>query len=341
VTKLLRILEIFGDSPEAYKIASNLETLTRKGLSTDILLKLLHNEAEIPPWQDRLPPKAIEILNSVKDVTEFRLPPTSRESVFTVLIQLMEDSDMLVRTASLYALKQIDLPKATAEAQHILSDRHPDALLPDAFLPDTLLSEEAKTVVTIRESGSKNRSSNISNNISNVNLTNALASMGNNSGANQVLETFEKLLLLFRNSLFRPLKTDTLAELARHAEIRVYNSGEEIYKSGDLPRAILALVNGSAEICAFGGDRRQLVQKITKIAPNQTLGQLEVLTQTCFTNSAIATSPQTLILAINAELFMQAMREDALYTQHLLISVSSSLQSVLSQMITNSCYAED
>jgi CRP-like cAMP-binding protein len=193
-------------------------------------------------------------------------------------------------------------------------------------------------VVTIRESGSKNRSSNISNNLSNVNLTNALANLGtnlgNNSGANQVLETFEKLLLLFRNSLFRPLKTDTLAELARHAEIRVYNSGEEIYKSGDLPRAILALVNGSAEICASGGDRRQLVQNITKIAPNQTLGQLEVLTQTCFTNSAIATSPQTLILAINAELFMQAMREDALYTQHLLISVSSNLQSVLSQMIT-------
>lgn len=43
--------------------------------------------------------------------------------------------------------------------------------------------------------------------------------------------------------------------------------------------------------------------------------QLEVLTQTPFANLAIVTSPQTLILVINAKVFMQALREDPLYTQ--------------------------
>jgi hypothetical protein len=316
VTKLLRIIEIFGDSPESYKIANNLGTLTRKGLETNVLLDLLHDEAEIPPWQDRLPPKAIEILNSVKDITEFRLPPTSRESVFTVLMQLMENADMLVRTASLYALKQIDLPKATTESQHILRDRDPNALL----------SEEANMAVTVAKSVCTSLSS-----LSSDNLTVVLQSMGRD----RVLDDFEKLLLLFRNSLFRPLKTDALAELARRAEIKIYDTGEKIYQSGDLPQMIMTLIHGSVEISTPAKDRRQLAQQITKITLNQTIGQLEVLTQTPFTNSAIATSSQTLILAINAELFMKAMREDALYTQHLLISVSSSLQNVLSQMLVH------
>lgn len=313
VTKLLRILEIFGDSPEAYKIARDLESLTSKGLDSTILVELLHNEAETVHWQDRLPPKVIEIFNSVKDISGLPSRVTSRESIFTVLIQLMEDEDMLMKTACLYALKQVDLPKATAEAQHILRTRHSNGLL----------SDEAKTVITIRPLFIEHSSQD--------NLVANLLSSGNI----QVLDTFEKLLLLFRNSLFRNLKTDTLAELARQAEMRVYNSGEEIYKSGDLPLNILALVHGSAEIRSNSGDRRQLVKKITKITPNQTLGQLEVLTQTLFKTSAIATSPQTLILMINADVFMQTLKEDPTYAHHLLISVSSSLQNVLSQILAS------
>jgi hypothetical protein len=310
ITKLLRILEIFGDASEAYKIANDLESLTRQGLAASVLLDLLHNGAELPHWQDRLPPRVIEIFNLVKDITESRLPATSRESVFTVLVQLMEDADALVRTASLYALKQIDLPKATAEAKHILRDRHPNALL----------SEEAKTVVTVGKAAPKK--------LSTDNLaTNALS--GENA---RILDTFDKLLLLFRNSLFRPLQTDALAEIARQAEIRVYNSGEIIYQTGDLPKKIWTLVDGSVEIRATGNDRRQ---RVKKIAPNHTIGQLEVLTQTTFKNLAIATSPQTLILVINAEVFMQALSEDPMYTQYLLISVSNSLQSALSQRVTS------
>ncbi|PZO42337.1 MAG: cyclic nucleotide-binding protein [Pseudanabaena frigida] len=308
VTKLLRILEIFGDAPEAYKIAADLEELTHRGLSAKILLDLLHDVTEISPWQDRLPPRAIEIFNSIKEVTEFRLPPTSRESIFTVLIQLMEDPDVLVTTASLYALKQIDLPKATAEAQHILSDRH----------SSVLLSGAAKTVVKTIKSESAD--------LANDNLVTTLTS-AINAGNNQALDTFEKLLLLFRNNLFRPLQTDALAELARNAEIRVYDSNEVIYQAGDLPRTIFALVSGSVELRASGSDRRQ---RLKKIAPNQTIGQLEALTQTPFTNSAIATSPQTLILAIDSKEFMQALHDDPKYTEHLLISVSTSLQSILS-----------
>jgi hypothetical protein len=313
IIKLLRILEIFGDAPEAYKIANDLVALIHKGLAANILLDLLNDETETPPWHDRLPPQALEIFNAIKDVQEFRLPTTSRESVFTVLIQLMEDPDTLVRTASLFALKQIDLPKATVEAQHILSDLHPHALL----------SEEAKTVVTIGKPASRSTAQKTSNKISSDNLATNLL----NSEDNQVLDTFDKLLLLFRNSLFRPLQTDALADLARRSEVRIYNTGETIYQTGDLPKTIWAIVNGSVEIRSTGNDRRQPVKKIT---PNQTIGQLEVLTQTPFTNFAIATSPKTLILIINAKVFMQALREDPLYTQHLLVSVSTSLQSMLS-----------
>ncbi len=282
VIKLLRILEIFGDAPEAYKIANDLASLTHKGLAANILLDLLQDETETTPWHDRLPPKAIKIFNSVKPLTEFRSPSTSRESVFTVLIQLMEDSDTLVKAASLYALKQIDILKATEEAQNILRDPHSHALL----------SEEAKTFVTTKQCASKSTSQNISNKISSDNLAANLLS----SEDNQVLDTFDKLLLLFRNSLFRPLQTDALAEIARQSEIRIYNTGETLYQTGDLPKTICAIVNGSVEIRSTGGDRRQLFKKIM---PNQTIGQLEVLTQTPFANSAIATSPQTLIISIN------------------------------------------
>jgi Cyclic nucleotide-binding domain len=281
------------------------------------LRDLLNDETENPPWHDRLAPQALEIFKAIKDVQESRSPSTSRESVFTVLMQLMEDPEPLVRTASLYALKQIDLPKATAEAQHILSDRHPHALL----------SEEAKTVVTtvvkIRQSAPKDKFQHISNQRLSENLATNLFDSENN----QALDTFDKLLLLFRNHLFRPLQTDALAELARQAEIRIYNTGEMLYQTGDLPKTIWAIVNGSVEIRSTGSDRRQPVKKIT---PNQTIGQLEVLTQTPFINVAIATSPETLILVINAKVFMQALREDPLYTQHLLISVSTSLQNMLS-----------
>ncbi|PZV15916.1 MAG: cyclic nucleotide-binding protein [Pseudanabaena sp.] len=317
VIKLLRILEIFGDAPEAYTIAKDIESLTHKGLAANILSDLLDDETETPPWHDRLPPKIIEIFNSIKTVTELLLPPTSRESVFTVLIQLMEDPDALVRAASLYALKQIDMPKATEEAQHILRDPHSHALL----------SEEAKSFIPIRQPASKRTSQNTSNKISSDNLATNLLS----SDDNQVLDTFDKLLLLFRNSLFRPLQTDALAEIAKQSVIRIYNTGEAIYQTGDIPKTIWAIVNGSVEIRSNGGDRHQLVKKIT---PNQTIGQLEVLTQTPFTNLAIATSPQTLILVINAKVFMQALSEDPMYTQHLLISVSTSLQSMLSSQMS-------
>lgn len=317
VIKLLRILEIFGDAPEAYKIATDLAALTRKGLEANILRDLLNDETENPPWHDRLAPQALEIFKAIKDVQQSRPPSTSRESIFTVLMQLMEDPEPLVRTASLYALKQIDLPKATAEAQHILSDRH----------PHRLLSEEAKTVVTtvvkIRKPASKSKSQPISNKILSENLASNLL----DAEDNQVVDTFDKLLLLFRNHLFRHLQTDALAELARQSEIRIYHIGEVLYQTGDLPKSIWAIVNGSVEIRSTSSDRRQPVKKI---APNQTIGQLEVLTQTPFTNLAIATSPETLILVINAKVFMQALREDPLYTQHLLISVSTSLQNMLS-----------
>ncbi|NMF59631.1 cyclic nucleotide-binding domain-containing protein [Pseudanabaena yagii] len=312
IIKLLRILEIFGDVPEAYQIAKNLEALTHKGLAANLLLDLLHDETEDLPWHDRLPPQVIAILNTITDIAESRLSPTSRESVFTVLVQLMEDSDTLVHTGSLYALKQIDLPKARVEAQQILSDRY----------PHTLLSEEAAIVVRSNQHNSQDRSQ-VSADLSSDNLATNLLNSINNQG----VDTFEKLLLLFRNSLFRPIQTDALAEIARYAEVKVYQPNEVIYQTGDLPKTIWAVINGSVEIRATGSDRRQ---RVKKIAPNQTIGQLEVLTQKPFTNLAIATSPETLILAINAKVFMQALREDPLYTQHLLISVSTSLQSMLS-----------
>jgi hypothetical protein len=312
IIKLLRIVEIFGDVPEAYQIAKDLEALTRKGLAANLLLELLHDETEDLPWHDRLPPQAIAIFNEIKDVTDLHLSPTSRESVFTVLVQLMEDPDTLVHTGSLYALKQIDLTKATVEAQQILSDHH----------PHTLLSEEAAIVVRSNQHSSQDRSQ-VSAYRSSDNLATNLLTSINNQG----VDTFEKLLLLFRNSLFRPLQTDALAEIARQSEVRVYQLDEVIYQAGDLPKTIWAVINGSVEIRATGSDRRQ---RVKKIAPNQTIGQLEVLTQKPFTNLAIVTSPQTLILVINAKVFMQALREDPLYTQHLLVSVSTSLQSVLS-----------
>jgi hypothetical protein len=140
------------------------------------------------------------------------------------------------------------------------------------------------------------------------------------------LDTFQKLLQLFECKLFKGLKPDTLVELARASEVKTYAQNDLLYQQGHAATEILVVVSGSIQMLRVQGDRTSV---IATISAGETIGELEVMTHRSHRTSFVATTPQTLGIAIKADLFEEVIRQDSLFAQNLLVNVSDRLQTML------------
>jgi hypothetical protein len=117
--RLLSILEILQNSPEAHTLAQQIHTMTHP-----ILPALLHpEETSDRSWQDRLPAEIFSLLDAPSQFSVAELSVTNLKSVLGAILH--EDLEPLVRALSLYGLHLVDEATATRAATELLETDQP------------------------------------------------------------------------------------------------------------------------------------------------------------------------------------------------------------------------
>jgi pSer/pThr/pTyr-binding forkhead associated (FHA) protein/type III secretion system FlhB-like substrate exporter len=137
--------------------------------------------------------------------------------------------------------------------------------------------------------------------------------------------TLEKLFWLYDSSFFRGLKANSLIELARDSQVRVYRPQEEICKIGTPAVELIVLIDGEATVLS------NQIGKAQTISSGQTIGELEVLTHSNYAATLVATGVRTRALAIKAKDFEVMLTYDPLLARNLLEMVSTRLQESMGQ----------
>lgn len=132
------------------------------------------------------------------------------------------------------------------------------------------------------------------------------------------LSTLEKLLWLHQSNLFKGLNANTLVDLARRSETRLYESGEEICHQGNTSDKFLVLIDGEAT--GQSGPRSGQI-----LTAGQTIGELDVLTHSPYSETIVAASTRTRTLGIDAQVFELALRQNSMLARNLLETVSTRL----------------
>ena len=119
--RLLSILEILENSPEARELARQINTIAYPLLS-EVLLSEHESERS---WSATLAPQILSILESPPQIAPPDVPATTLSSVLSTI--LYEDLEPLVRALSLYAWHLVDCSAASRAAQELL-DNQPSLL---------------------------------------------------------------------------------------------------------------------------------------------------------------------------------------------------------------------
>lgn len=119
--RLLSILEILENSPEARELARQINTIAYPLLS-EVLLSEHESERS---WPATLAPQILSILESPPQIAPPDVPATTLSSVLSTI--LYEDLEPLVRALSLYAWHLVDCSAASRAAQELL-DNQPSLL---------------------------------------------------------------------------------------------------------------------------------------------------------------------------------------------------------------------
>ncbi len=108
--QLLGVLEMLGDSPDAFKIAGSISSVAPNAIA-----QILDSKEEYSKWQKCLDPRVISSLQQIQDQltqpvlssTQVEYATMTREAIIDLLFLLLQDNDPLVQAASLYALHQL------------------------------------------------------------------------------------------------------------------------------------------------------------------------------------------------------------------------------------------
>jgi pSer/pThr/pTyr-binding forkhead associated (FHA) protein len=138
--------------------------------------------------------------------------------------------------------------------------------------------------------------------------------------------TLEKLLWLYDSSFFKDIKANALIELARNSEVRIYQPQQEICKEGRPALELIVLIDGEAKVLPSN------TGKGMTISSGQTIGELEVLTQSQYATTVVAGEARIRTLAIKAKDFQAVLSQDPLLATNVLKMVSVRLQQSLGQI---------
>jgi CRP-like cAMP-binding protein len=132
----------------------------------------------------------------------------------------------------------------------------------------------------------------------------------------------EKAVHLFNSDFFHRMQTQTLLALVDRAEVRTYAKGDVITEAGDTCRELLLLIEGDAKIHYYSQDE----VRVESLHPGQTLDELEVLARSDSTNTIIADSQVTRILAVAVDAFDDLLDLDHDFARRVMELESRQLQ---------------
>jgi hypothetical protein len=291
VKELLRILESLSyGSLKTLGFATEATRIARSlgSLELNVLPKLM--QEQISHLQQRLSSQIISLLNQPKDKTT---QPSEVEpaAIVSNLEALLHEPDPLTQPVILYLLYQLDAPRSREQARQLLdSDRIANALVRETA--EMLLAQETQPGV-----------------------------------APAAFRTIEKLVSLFNNDLFGGMKSETLVELAYHAQFRVYNADEVVIEQGKPSQELLLLIEGEVQLQI----RNSSEVIVENLLPGQILTELNLFTSTEeYSGTIIARVPGTRILVINLNTCNDLLCQDSGFARRVLEMESRRLQQIIS-----------
>jgi CRP-like cAMP-binding protein len=244
---------------------------------------------ESADWQNRLHPEIFSTLNSLSGAVNTCALDYGNREVLAALIPLLDDLNPTIQTACLYIIAQLDLDRARQIASNFQSES-------SLFQATAKIVREATTRPSLSE-----------------------------------FLLLEKVVYLFNSDFFHRMHSETLIALAERAEVRTFATNATITEAGDTCRELLLLIAGSASIQFYldvGGasqsGNRQIRTEQLKLG--QTLDELEVLAHSDSTNTIVANSDGTRILAVPVNAFDDLLDRDRDFSRRVLELESRQLQ---------------
>jgi CRP-like cAMP-binding protein len=312
VGELLHMITTVDSREEQLALARSLRLL-----EGDILDELLsaasRGVASATGWEHRMPPEVRRALedkhisvtpvgrNLIAKSLSYRDVVEHTVSAADALGKMILHGDSCSAGIALAALAEEDRPQARRLAAELLQrqgDQH------------WLLREAAETITGVRPA--------------------ATASPAPRGAAYTTFptETVSRLVWFSSVPMFHGLDLETLADLARDAEVRWYGKDAHVCRQGDPSDELYVLHAGSADaLIEVDGDERI----IGAIGPGQVIGELGVLTWSERTATVRVSSSHAAILVLSATRLHSLVNQDNHVTRWMLLTVCERLQDTLSR----------
>ena len=257
-------------------------------LELNVLSQLMQEPTS--QWQQRLSPRMISLLLQPQERATNKSSEVEPAVIVSNLEALLQEPNPLTQPVSLYLLYQLDAPRSQQQARQLLdSHRTANALVRETA--EMLLTQETQVGI-----------------------------------APATFSTIEKLVWLFNSDLFGGMNSETLIELAHHAQVKAYKANEVVIERGNPCRELLLLIEGEVQLQS---DRNSSEVIVKSLLPCQILTELNLLHSNEYLGTIIATAPGTRILVINVDIFNDLLCQDAGFARRVLEMESRRLQQLI------------
>jgi hypothetical protein len=141
------------------------------------------------------------------------------------------------------------------------------------------------------------------------------------------LTTLDKMLCLFDTELFGQVKTNTLVQIARYCQAKIYHDGEVLCREGDVSRDLFIIIEGWVEVVnLLENGSKQLLNRCTC---GEVIGELGFLTHKNRSATVIASGAETHVLLLRRDNFEDLLKSDPMLANSLLEMISKRLQQIL------------
>jgi hypothetical protein len=148
------------------------------------------------------------------------------------------------------------------------------------------------------------------------------------SGDDFMIPLIEKVMLLKGSELFRTFPGDELAGIAELAEERHTETGEFVFRQGDVGDAYYLVVRGAISIIRDG-------HELAVLGPREGFGEMAILDQDTRSASARAVEPTTL-LSIDRDSFDQLIERNPAIARGIYRVLTQRLRNTLAQVAARS-----
>jgi CRP-like cAMP-binding protein len=135
------------------------------------------------------------------------------------------------------------------------------------------------------------------------------------------------LTLLAALPVFQAVDGETLRQLAAAAERRVLERGDYLFRAGDMPTGMYAVVHGQIMLMAGGGRGRRLTGVV---GPGRSLGEPVMFLERPALVDAIAAT-DALVLHLPRESVFDALERDPRFARRIIASLSARLEAMVQQ----------